>query len=87
VLSRAAGARGGPGAAPSQEREPELRGRLATSELPLAGRREPFLTWSLYTGVPDSQGTDSGPWAHPRRGCEPVGGANILSPRSLSESL
>jgi hypothetical protein len=41
----------------------------------------------LYTGVPGSQGTDSGPWAHLGRGCEPAGGANILSPRSLSESL
>jgi hypothetical protein len=45
------------------------------------------LTWSLYAGVPGPQGTDSGPQAHPGRGCEPTGGANILSPRSLSESL
>jgi hypothetical protein len=42
---------------------------------------------SLYAGVPGPQGTDSGPRAHLRRGCEPAGGANILSPRGLSESL
>jgi hypothetical protein len=42
VLSRAAGARGGPGAAPSREREPEPQGHLTASELPLAGRREPL---------------------------------------------
>jgi hypothetical protein len=41
----------------------------------------------LYAGVHDPQGTDSGPRAHPGRGCEPAGGANILSRRSLSESL
>jgi hypothetical protein len=38
-------------------------------------------------GVPGPQGIDSGPRAHLGRGCEPAGGANILSPRSLSESL
>jgi hypothetical protein len=37
------------------------------------------LTWSLYERVPDPQGTDSGPQAHPGRGCEPTGGPNILS--------
>jgi hypothetical protein len=42
---------------------------------------------SLYAGVLGPQGTDSGLWAHLGRGCEPAGGANILSPRSLSESL
>jgi hypothetical protein len=36
------------------------------------------MTWSLYTGVPGPQGTDSGPRAHPGRGCEPAGGANTL---------
>jgi hypothetical protein len=41
----------------------------------------------LYAGVPGPQGTDSGPRAHPGRGCEPTGVANILSSRSLSESL
>jgi hypothetical protein len=45
------------------------------------------LTWSLYVGVPGPQGTDSGSRAHPGRGREPVGGANILSPGNLSESL
>jgi hypothetical protein len=38
-----------------------------------------ILTWSLYVGVSDLQGTDSGPRAHLRRGCEPTGGDNILS--------
>jgi hypothetical protein len=42
---------------------------------------------SLYAGVPGPQGTDSGPRAHLRRGCEPAGGANILFLRNLSESL
>jgi hypothetical protein len=41
-LPRAAGAHGGPGAAPSREREPEPRGHMMASELPLAGRREPL---------------------------------------------
>jgi hypothetical protein len=41
----------------------------------------------LVRGVPGPQDTDNGPRAHPGRGCEPTGGANILSPRSLSESL
>jgi hypothetical protein len=56
--------RGGPGAAPSRWGTwrswccPEPRGHLGASELPLAGRREPFLTWSLYVGVPGPQGTD-----------------------------
>jgi hypothetical protein len=38
-----------------------------------------ILTRSLYMRVPGLQGTDSGPRAHPRRGCELIGGANILS--------
>jgi hypothetical protein len=43
------------------------------------GAALPFvLTWSLYTGVPSPQGTDSGPQAHPERGCELTAGANIL---------
>jgi hypothetical protein len=37
------------------------------------------LTWSLYAGVSGLQGSDSGPRAHPGRGCEPAGGASILS--------
>jgi hypothetical protein len=40
VLSRAAGTRGGPGAAPSREREPGPRGHVAASELPSARRQE-----------------------------------------------
>jgi hypothetical protein len=39
VLSPAAGARGSPGAALSREQEPEPRGHMAASELPLAGSR------------------------------------------------
>jgi hypothetical protein len=38
------------------------------------------LTWSLYAGVPDLQGSDSGPWAHLVGGCEPPSGANIFLP-------
>jgi hypothetical protein len=41
------------------------------------------LTLSLYAGVPALQGTDSGPWTHLRRGCEPAGGANSSAPRSV----
>jgi hypothetical protein len=41
-LPRAAGARGGPGATPSWEWEPEPWGHMVVSELPLAGRREPL---------------------------------------------
>jgi hypothetical protein len=40
--AQAVGICGGPGAAPSREREPELWGHVAASELPLAGRREPL---------------------------------------------
>jgi hypothetical protein len=41
------------------------------------------LTRSLYMGVPGLQGIDSGPRAHPERGCEPAGGASILSRATL----
>jgi hypothetical protein len=47
-------------------------GHVAAPELPIL----PFV---LPMGVPDLQGTDSGPWAHPWRGCEPAGGASIFS--------
>jgi hypothetical protein len=40
VLPQATGARGGPGATLSREREPEPRGHMVASELPSAGRRE-----------------------------------------------
>jgi hypothetical protein len=40
--TRAVGARGGPGAVLSREREPEPRGHVAASELPSARRREPL---------------------------------------------
>jgi hypothetical protein len=84
----AAGTRGGPGAAPSRE----VRARaVGTCGSPRAAPNlevgAVVLTRSLYVGVPGPQGTDSGPWAHLERGCEPTGGANILSLCSLSESL
>jgi hypothetical protein len=41
-LPRAGGACGVPEAAPSRERESELRGHVAASELPSAGRQEPL---------------------------------------------
>jgi hypothetical protein len=41
------------------------------------------LTYRLYTGVPGLQSVDRGLRAHLRRGCEPVGGANFLTPRSV----
>jgi hypothetical protein len=44
VGARAAGTRGGPGAAPSWEREPEPWGHMVALKLPSAGRREP-LSW------------------------------------------
>jgi hypothetical protein len=34
----------------------------------------------LYVGVPDLQGTNSGPQVHLRRGCEPIGGTNSSAP-------
>jgi hypothetical protein len=40
------------------------------------------LDLSLYVGVLGLQGTDSGPQAHLRRGCEPTGGANTSFPHS-----
>jgi hypothetical protein len=40
--ARAMGTRGGPGATPSREREPEPWGHVAASELPSLGRREPL---------------------------------------------
>jgi hypothetical protein len=64
---------------------------VAAPELPCARRREPWdtwsyapvlsfiLTWSLYVGVSGLQDTNSGPRAHPGRGWETAGGANILS--------
>jgi hypothetical protein len=42
VLPQAAGAHGGPGAAPSREREPKPRGHMTASELPSIGRQEPL---------------------------------------------
>jgi hypothetical protein len=102
--ARAVGTHGGPGAALSWERKPEPRGHMASPELPRDGNgaraartRGSFgatlsqeaaaIVLSLDAGVPDPQGTDSGLWAHLGRGCEPTFGANILSPRSLSEPL
>jgi hypothetical protein len=46
-------------------------------------RRSAFILWQ---GVPLFQGTDSGPRAHLRRGCEPAGGAKtcILCKHSMA---
>jgi hypothetical protein len=54
---------------------------------PQSGDRSHCLDLMLVRGVPSPQDTDNGPRAHPGRGCKPTGGANILSPRNLSESL
>jgi hypothetical protein len=43
----------------------------------------PCLDLDLVCRVPGLQGADRGPRAHLRRGCEPVGGANFLTPRSI----
>jgi hypothetical protein len=42
MLPQATGARGSPSAAPSWEREPEPRGHMLASELPLARRQDPL---------------------------------------------
>jgi hypothetical protein len=44
------------------------------------------LDLKLVRGGTRSSGYRQWPRAHPGRGCEPVGGANILFPRNLSES-
>jgi hypothetical protein len=41
------------------------------------------LDLELICGVPDLQGADKGPRAHLGRGCEPAGGANFLTTRSV----
>jgi hypothetical protein len=41
------------------------------------------LTQSLYVGIPDLQGTGSGPRAHLERDYEPAGGANSSKPHSV----
>jgi hypothetical protein len=41
------------------------------------------LTYSLYVGVPNIQGADRGHRAHLGRGCEPTGGVNFSTPRSV----
>jgi hypothetical protein len=72
----AQGARGSPKAAPGPgggNWSHEACGHPCTSVLPF------ILTRSFYVGVPILQGTNSCPQAHLKRGCEPVGGASILS--------
>jgi hypothetical protein len=98
-LPRAAGARGGPGAALSRggtwwprscpesgvgARAAERHGGLEAAPSREAGAI--VLTWSLYAEVPGPQGTDSGPQAHPRRGYEPAGGPTTF-PRAAFLSL
>jgi hypothetical protein len=79
VGARATRTRGAPGAALSREVD---AGAMGTRGSP--GAALPFvLIWSLYAGVSDPQGTDSGPRAHPERGCEPTGRANSSTPRSV----
>jgi hypothetical protein len=41
------------------------------------------LTSSLYAGVPIFYDVDRGPRAHLERGCEPTGGANFSTSRSV----
>jgi hypothetical protein len=68
--------RGAPRAALSREAS---AGAVGTRGAPRAAM--PFiLTWRLYAGVPDLQGTNSGPQAHLRRACEPTSGVNSSTP-------
>jgi hypothetical protein len=56
---------------------------VATLEPSRAGRwdSELWATWQCVdAGLPGLQGTDRGPWAHLRGGCEPTGGAKFLAP-------
>jgi hypothetical protein len=79
VGAGAPGTRGAPGATLHREVD---AGAMGTCGSP--GTALPFvLIWSLYAGVSDPQGTDSGPRAHPERGCEPTGRANSSTPRSV----
>jgi hypothetical protein len=76
-------------------RELELRGTWRLRSCPMSGDGSrgtrghvrpsclSSLTWSLYAGVPDLHGTDSGPRSHLGRGYEHAGGANSLAPRSI----
>jgi hypothetical protein len=85
----AAGTHGSPGAAPSREAGAVtvgIRGSPGVNPRPGGRSRSHCLDLKLVCGVPDTQGTNSGPRAHPRRGCEPTGGANIPFPCSLSKS-
>jgi hypothetical protein len=94
------GTRGDPGAASGWTAGAETAGHAAAPELPRAGQRElgpqdtwrsrswpSVLTWSLYAGVPDLQGTDSGPRAHLGRVSEPVVGPTSLFPRCFFGTL
>jgi hypothetical protein len=85
----AVGTHDSPGAAPSREAGAVAVGTRGSPEANprLGGRsRSHCLDLKLVRGVPDTQGTDSGPRAHPRIGCEPTGGANIPFLCSLSKS-
>jgi hypothetical protein len=82
----AQGAHDGFGAVMCHETGVETMGHMTVLELPwgLVARACALVssfvwTWSLYAGVSDLQGTDSGPRAHLGRGCEPAGGASIIS--------
>jgi hypothetical protein len=86
------------GAHLSKEVRPGAAGHVAAPVPTFAGRCGPkiqlmwqrvdvhsilVLTYRLYTGVSGLQGFDRGLQAHLGRGCEPVGGANFLTPRSV----
>jgi hypothetical protein len=77
----AVGTRGGPGVAPSREAGTEASGHVGTH-----ARLVLCLNLELVRGGTRSSGYRQWPPAHPGRGCEPAGGANILFPSILSES-
>jgi hypothetical protein len=88
---------GGARALPTREAGSRAAGHVATSEPTSAGRQDPVLwdKWrrvvarpalclvsKLYMGIPDLQGTDSGPRTYLGGGSEPIGGANIFFPHT-----
>jgi hypothetical protein len=85
--ARAVGARGGPELPRAGSRSLSHGDTWRPQSCPHPGGGSHCLDLKLVRGVPGPQGTDSGPRDYPGRGCEPAGGANILSTCSLSESL
>jgi hypothetical protein len=87
---------GGAGALPIREAGSGAAGHMTASKPTSTGRPVPvlwdmwwcvvarpalYLDLKLVRGVPDLQGTNSGPRAHLRGGSEFAGGANIFFPR------